>query len=78
MCSYDGPYLVIRRSDKHYKIKMKGNIENISIDRLKPSHLDACQNHTPLPSKTETLRTVFARAVRQPARLGFNIEMNNR
>ena len=52
---------------------MKGNIKNIYIRQI-----EACQNHTPLPSKTETLRTASGRAVRQSARLGFNIEINTR
>ena len=34
---YDGPYPIIKRTDKYYTIKRKGRTDNISIDRL---HLD--------------------------------------
>lgn len=36
---YDGPYKVIDRNDKFYKIDMRGRETNISIDRLKPAYM---------------------------------------
>lgn len=32
---YDGPYPVVKRSEKFFKINVKGKLNNISIDRLK-------------------------------------------
>jgi transposase InsO family protein len=48
---YDGPYLVISRSTKHFKIDLGNRTDNISIDRLKPAHLDL--EPTVLPSTTQ-------------------------
>lgn len=36
---YDGPYRVISRNDKIYKIQVKDRQVNISIDRLKPAYI---------------------------------------
>jgi len=38
---YDGPYTVLSRTDKHYTIDVDGKTSIISIDRLKPAHVDA-------------------------------------
>ncbi len=37
---YNGPYRVISRGDKQYKLAIKGREEVISVDRLKPAHVD--------------------------------------
>ena len=37
---YKGPYQVIERSDKVFKIRLdNGTIDTVSIDRLKPAYL---------------------------------------
>ena len=37
---YDGPYKVIVRSGRVMKILVKGKVETVSLDRVKPAHLD--------------------------------------
>ena len=37
---YDGPYKVIVRSGRVMKILVKGKVEMVSLDRVKPAHLD--------------------------------------
>ena len=37
---YNGPFPVISRTDKHFTISLNGRNDTISIDRLKPAHLD--------------------------------------
>ena len=37
---YDGPFKVLKRSDKYYTVSVKGQQQTISLDRLKPAHLD--------------------------------------
>ena len=37
---YDGPFKVLKRSDKYYTVSVKGQQQTISFDRLKPAHLD--------------------------------------
>lgn len=36
---YDGPYRVIERNNKYFKIELPLRASNISIDRLKPAHI---------------------------------------
>jgi len=36
---YEGPYEVISRNDKTYKIRMNGRTVTVSIDRLKPTFI---------------------------------------
>ena len=48
---YMGPFLVLKRSQKHYTIDLKGKPSVVSLDRLKPAHLDSAYtnelDHTP-------------------------------
>ena len=37
---HDGPYLVLKRTDKHFTIDINGRKDTVSMDRLKPAHLD--------------------------------------
>ena len=37
---YDGPYPVIKRTDKHFTVNINDRHDTVSIDRLKPAHLD--------------------------------------
>ena len=37
---YDGPYPVLRRTDKFFTVDIHGRKDTVSIDRLKPAHLD--------------------------------------
>lgn len=37
---YDGPYKVLKRAQKHFTIDIRGRSEVVSLDRLKPAHLD--------------------------------------
>ena len=48
---YDGPYPIIKCTAKYFTIKLNNRTENISIDRLKPAHLDPTNQCTPAPSQ---------------------------
>ena len=37
---YDGPYEVVKRQDKYYTIHINGKERTVSIDRLKPAHIE--------------------------------------
>ena len=37
---YDGPYKVVARSGRVMKIIVKGKVETVSLDRVKPAHLE--------------------------------------
>ena len=37
---YEGPFRVLETGDKHFVVDMGGKPERLSIDRLKPAHLD--------------------------------------
>lgn len=38
---YDGPFRVISHGDKFFLVDIGGRSESVSVDRLKPAHLDA-------------------------------------
>ena len=46
---YNGPYKVVQRFPKYYKVEVKGKTETITIDRLKAAHLE------PDPTNTSSL-----------------------
>jgi hypothetical protein len=46
---YDGPYSVLERTDKHFTVDINVRKETVSIDCLKPAHLD---NDTPNPASS--------------------------
>ena len=37
---YNGPFLVVKRMDKHYTVDINSQKDTFFIDRLKPAHLD--------------------------------------
>ena len=45
---YDGPFKILKHSDKHFTLDIHGHQEVVSLDRLKPAHLD--NSHPELPS----------------------------
>ena len=52
---YDGPYPVVKRTDKHFTININGRHDTVSVDRLKPAHLDIDNtNSTPQPAPSTT------------------------
>ena len=64
---YDGPYKVIVRSGRVMKILVKGKVEMVCFDRVKPAHLDneptigtekqrKTQNNTKNSKNTATVR----------------------
>ena len=48
---YDGPYKVLERTDKYFIVDVKGKRDTISLDRLKPAHLDTDEKN---PSSVNT------------------------
>lgn len=36
--TYEGPYPVLERCEKYYKLQLPGRVTNVSIDRLKPAY----------------------------------------
>ena len=49
---YDGPFQVIRRSDKGFELNIRGRNVTVSIDRLKPAYI-ATPEDTPNPTPTQ-------------------------
>ena len=44
---YDGPFKVLTRSDKHFTLQFPNRIDVVSIDRLKPAHIDTSTSENP-------------------------------
>jgi len=79
---YDGPFQVLKRSDKHFTLDMNGHEDVVSIDRLKPafqeltttsedsSSVDSTSPQlTVSPSKSTVTVTWSGRRVRWPKHL---------
>lgn len=57
---YNGPFLVISRTNKIFKLKIKNESKSISVDRLKPAYInnDNTDTNVSLPITTKSGRTV--------------------
>ena len=66
---YDGPYPVIKRIDKHFTVNINGRNDTVSIDRLKPAHLDTDNLHPTPQAATST--TPPCRTTRSGRRVRF-------
>ena len=51
---YDGPYQVLKLTDKHFTLSIKGCHDTVSVDHLKPEHLDHDLPHITPPIATST------------------------
>ena len=66
---YDGPYSVLKRTDKHFTVDINGRKDTVSVDRLKPAHLDSDISY-PTPS-TESTAVAPYRTTRSGRRVHF-------
>lgn len=52
---YDGPFLVTKRTDKHFTIQRNNHEEVVSVDRLKPVYIDtSVKTDTTLPTSNSS------------------------
>ena len=84
---YNGPFPVVERTNKHFTVALNGRNDTISIDRLKPAHLDSehSDTHTeqspptpPTPTSPSTaspshvpISTISPRTTRSGRRVHF-------
>ena len=80
--SQKGPFKVISRTPKHFKVDLGNRTDSISIDRLKCAHLDTelvlpasttpdAPKSTSTPEEPEARRTRSGRRVHFPDRYGL-------
>ena len=74
---YNGPYKVVARSGRVMKILVKGKVETVSLDRVKPAHLECepttgttIQHKTPNKPKRSTATRTSSRNPQGPPRTG--------
>ena len=74
---YDGPYKVVVRSGRVMKILVKGKVETVSLDRVKPAHMECepttdttTQHKPPSKSRKSTATRTSSRNPQGPPRPG--------
>ena len=74
---YDGPYKVVARSGRSMKILVKGKVETVSLDRVKPAHPECepttgttIQRKTPNKPQRSTATRTSSRNPQGPPRTG--------
>ena len=74
---YDGPYKVVARSGRVMKILVKGKVETVSLDRVKPAHLECepttgtnIQRTTPNKPQSSKTTRISSRNPQGPPRPG--------
>ena len=83
---HDGPYKVVARSGRVMKILMKGKVETISLDRVKPAHLECepttgpkTQRTTPNKKQSSKTTRIASGNPQDPSRpIDANTQMSNR
>ncbi|XP_055645493.1 uncharacterized protein LOC129782089 [Toxorhynchites rutilus septentrionalis] len=68
---YEGPFEVVSRKDKFFKVNIKGRSVNVSVDRLKPAYTFEEQHPSSLsgPAVTTTTMTPTTRVTRSGRRV---------
>ena len=59
---YDGPYKVVARSGRVFEVFIKGKVETVTADRVKPAHID----RTPENEQTRQLTAMSKFTAKQP------------
>ena len=74
---YNGPCKVVARSGRVMKILVKGKVETVSLDRVKPAHLECepttgmtIQRKTPNKPQSSKATRISSRNPQGPPRLG--------
>ena len=63
-CPYDGLFPVVNRADKYFTVDIHGRKDTISVNRLKPAHLDESYLQ-PIPNPPSLLHTQTTRSGRR-------------
>ena len=68
---YDGPFEVVKRTDKHFTLNINGRHDTVSVDRLKAAHIDV-DTHPPPPTPlTTTISNTSDQVTRSGRRVHF-------
>jgi len=65
---YEGPYEVVSRNDKTFRIRINGRIVTVSMDRLKPAFIMAEDEEEPKDPTNEGTTTRSGRMAKPPVR----------
>ena len=68
---YDGPFEVVKRTDKHFTLNINGRHDTVSVDRLKAAHIDVDTHPPPPTSLTTTVSNTSDRVSRSGRRVHF-------
>ena len=63
---YDGPYQVLERHQKYFKLRLGNKEDTVAIDRLKQSQRNHCVKVGPQPSRQPSPRATIKQRLRDP------------
>ena len=75
---YDGPFKVIKRTDKHFTLQLTNRAEVVSIDRLKPAYIDSSisSDSTTLPNPSTPSSSTTPRTTRSGRHIRWHKRFN--
>ena len=75
---YDGPYKVLKRNAKFFTLDRNGRSDTVSIDRLKPAHLDHLPKSATLPSSDQLIQPATTQPAHTTTRSGRRVHWPKR
>src|SRR5215469_686949 len=60
---YDGPFLVLKKKEKYFSVRIRNQTENISVDRLKPAFFETTFSTSllsPITTNSPTLTVTYS------------------
>ena len=75
--TYFGPFQVVKRHPKYFKLTIKGKLDTVSINRQKPAYLDLPIKKSTTEHSTTTANTTLSKPSSTPTNTPANITIKS-